>query len=259
MPLTFSAAAKNYILDGLVKTTTMQYAQINQLKVFNAGSVALAAALSVAWGTPVQGTAALATGSITPTSTDTCTKMEWWNSSAAVIVASGSATISGGGGNLILGTAAFASGTPVSLASILKVPLNNGGTLRLNQALANAIANCITNGVASPQLASGGTIYFYDGAQPATADTALSGNNLLGTLTLATTDYGSAAGGASALAASKAVTPSASGSVTWCRWVKGGYILDASAGTAGTDFIVDSATWASGVGRSLTAATLTLP
>lgn len=102
-------------------------------------------------------------------------------------------------------------------------------------------------------------MYFYDGTQPATADTALSSNNLAGTLTLATADYSSAAGGSSVLATAKAVTPSDTRTVTWCRWIKGGYILDTSVGTAGTDFIVDSTSWVSGVGRSLTAATVSLP
>lgn len=145
MALTFATGAKNYILDGLIKTSTMTPAVMNQLKVYNAGSVSLASTLSVTWGTPVQGTVPLITASITPTATDTCTKMEWWNSSGPSMVASGTATVSGGGGNLILGTTSFVSGTPVSIASVLKVPLNNSGTLRINQALASAIASCLAN------------------------------------------------------------------------------------------------------------------
>ncbi len=257
--LTFTTGAKNYLLDGLTGKGTNLYCALTQLRLFNAANAALCANLAVTWGTPVQGTASLITNSVTPTATDTCTKMEWWNAANASQAALGAASVSGGGGNIILGTTSFVTSTPVSIAATLRVPLNNGGTMRLNQALANQLAIAMTTATGAPSMANGGTMYFYDGTQPATADTALSGNNQLGTLTLALADYAAAAAGSAALAASKSVTPSATGTVSWCRWVKGSYILDLSVGTVGTDIIVDNTAWVSGTPRSMTGATLVMP
>ena len=259
--LTFTTAAKNAYLDGVIgKTASFGNYVISYVRAKTAGSTDLlgASGVTISWGTPVQGVATLASATVTPAATGTAALMEWWQG-ASYQVASGSVSTTGGGGNLIVGTTSFTASTPVAVAAQLRVPQSSAGTLTINQALANQIAVCMLTATTSPQMANGGTITFYDGTQPATADTAISTQNVLGTLTLATSDYSSASTGQSLLAASKTVTPSATGTVAWYRWTKGGYVMDGTVGTTGADIIVDSVSWSSGVNRSVTAATLVWP
>lgn len=65
--------------------------------------------------------------------------------------------------------------------------------MALNTQLSNLAVNTEANALAA--LLNGGYIDIYDGVQPATADTALSGNNLLVTLNLSLTAFGSSSGG----------------------------------------------------------------
>lgn len=259
--LTFTTTAKNAYLDGVVgKTTSFGNYTINYVRAKTAGSTDLLGAngVPISWGTPVQGVASLATATVTPAATGTAALMEWWGSTSYQ-VASGAVSTTGGGGNLIAATTGFVSSTPVAVAAQLRVPQSSAGTLKINQALANQIAACMLVSTTSPQMANGGTITFYDGTQAATADTAIGAQSVLGTLTLATSDYNNAAAGQSTLAASKTVTPSATGTVAWFRWTKSGYVIDGTVGTTGADIIVDSTAWTNGVNRSMTAATLVWP
>lgn len=74
-----------------------------------------------------------------------------------------------------------------------------------------------------------GRIAVFTGTKPATADTAISGNTLLGTLTLSTTAFGTPASGAMALATVTSDTSAdASGTATWCRFYLTG---DSTSGT----------------------------
>jgi hypothetical protein len=141
----------------------------------------------------------------------------------------------------------------------LAVPLDNGGTLKVNQALANMIAMSMIASNQAAQMASAGTFVIYDGTQPATADTAITSQNALGTYTFTTADYSSASNGASVLTGAKTITGSATGTATWARWTKGAFVIDGSVGTTGADFIVSTTSIVNGVNFSLTAATLTFP
>lgn len=84
-----------------------------------------------------------------------------------------------------------------------------------NTNLSDTAANAEANALAA--LMNGGTICLYTGTQPATANTGLSGNTLLATLTFGNPAFGSAAAGvitANAIASGTAV---ATGTATWYR------------------------------------------
>ena len=91
-----------------------------------------------------------------------------------------------------------------------------------NLQLAAATANALADAVAS--LCDGGSIQIRDGAQPATADTAVSGT-LLATCAFASPAFSSAvAGVATAHAITQDASADADGTAAWFR------VLDASAG-----------------------------
>lgn len=259
--LTFNVSAKNAYMDGIIgKTTSFGYYVITYLRVYTAGLVILNGTngSSVSWGTAVQGTAPLNTVTLTPAASGVAAAIEWWQGTSYPI-ATGAASLSGGGGNLILPSLTLATGTPIAISSTLRVPLNNGGTLRMGQILAKQIVTCMTNNAPSPQLAAGGTLTIYSGTQPVTADTAITSQVALATLTLASADFLTAVNGATDLTAEKTVTPGVSGTATWARLTKGSYILDGSVGTAGTDFLVSTNTLVSGVNMQLTGMALSVP
>jgi hypothetical protein len=97
-------------------------------------------------------------------------------------------------------------------------------------------------------LAGSGTLCFYSGAQPSTAETALSGNTMLVQFTFNSTAFGAPAvsGGyskATASFVSATVTPAASGTVTFARmWKSDGVtsLGDFTVGTSATDIIIAS-------------------
>jgi hypothetical protein len=98
--------------------------------------------------------------------------------------------------------------------------------------------------------ANGGTLNIYTGTQPADANTALSGNTLLVTLTLGGTAFG--IGVASGSAGSKVVTATANaitagtgvatGTATWFRILTSGaaVCIDGSCGASGCDLNLSS-------------------
>lgn len=88
--------------------------------------------------------------------------------------------------------------------------------------LAAATANAIADAVAA--LCDGGTIKVYDGAQPATADTAVGAQTLLATCTFANPAFSTAvAGVATAHAITQDASADADGTAAWFR------VLDSSA------------------------------
>src|SRR5260221_10205792 len=86
--------------------------------------------------------------------------------------------------------------------------------------LANASATKAANAVLEPDL-DNGYLRIYDGTQPATADTAITTQNLLSTLRFGATAFGGAANG---VATANVITadPAAalSGTATWFRCLK---------------------------------------
>ena len=81
-----------------------------------------------------------------------------------------------------------------------------------------------------------GTIQIYTGTQPATPDTALSGNTLLATLTLAATAFGAAASGVKTAGAIGSAAAVATGTATFFRAFKSDgttAVIDGSVSTSG--------------------------
>ena len=130
--------------------------------------------------------------------------------------------------------------------------------------LANAAASSGLTSITA--LLNNGTLTFYSGTQPATPETALSGNTALAAWTFSASAFGSSSfsGGfeqqtASFVAAT--VTPSANGTVTFARLVTSGaaVVMDLTVGTSGTDIIIGNTTIATTINVSLSSFVLKIP
>lgn len=109
-------------------------------------------------------------------------------------------------------------------------------------------------------LCNGGTLKIYDGTQPATADTAITTQNLLATLTLGNPAFGSAAAGvATANAITGDTSADATGTASWFRVLTSAAatVFDGSAGTASADLILNSTAIQSGASVTISSLTLT--
>ena len=105
--------------------------------------------------------------------------------------------------------------------------------------------------------AGAGLLRVYDGTRPATGGAA---TTLLAELTFTDPAAGSASGGALTFSAITAdASANATGTATWCRMVDstGAFIADGSAGTSGTDYILNTASITLGVQVSCTSFVLT--
>lgn len=97
----------------------------------------------------------------------------------------------------------------------------------------------------------------YDGTRPATGGTA---TTLLGTFTLGSPLAAGAAAGVLSPTLPSNTTGAAAGTATWFRIVKADgttHVLDGSAGTSGTDLVLNTATISVGVTMAITAFTIT--
>jgi hypothetical protein len=127
--------------------------------------------------------------------------------------------------------------------------------LKYSAALKNARLDQITT-----KVGASGLLRIYDGTQPASPDTAISSQVKLAELTCNATAFaGSASGGvltASAIASANAL---ASGTASWFRLCKsdGTAVIDGTAGTSGTDLIIDNTSINSGQNVSVTSLTVT--
>lgn len=102
----------------------------------------------------------------------------------------------------------------------------------------------------------------YSGTEPANADTALSGNTLLGTLTLSSTPFGAASSGvATASSITQDSSADADGTATFCRVTKsdGTVMLQGNAGTSGATFVFATTTITTGLAIPCSSFTVTLP
>lgn len=168
--------------------------------------------------------------------------------------------LTGEGGAFVASALNVTAGQVISVSTVFKLPLNDGGTLRINEALANAWLRAMVDSSGLPALANGGVLSVYSGSQPATADTEpVVGNVKLWESTFALSDYNGASAASATLAAAKSGTTLATGVASWARWQKGGYVMDVSVGTTGADFIVSDINMSVGNSYTLTAATLTFP
>ncbi len=120
--------------------------------------------------------------------------------------------------------------------------------------------NAALDGIAA--LANSGLVRIYDGSQPATPQTAISGQVLLVTLTLNATAFPAASSGTLTANAITSGTNGNTGTAAWYRLLKsdGTTVLwDGSVGTATADLILNSVALSSGATTAITSLTYTLP
>jgi hypothetical protein len=111
-------------------------------------------------------------------------------------------------------------------------------------------------------IGAGGFLRFYDGAQPATADTALGAQVKLAELALTASPFAAAGGGTIvANTITDDTSADATGTATWATFVKadGTRIFDVSVGTAGADINLNSVAIQAGAKVSVTSYSLSIP
>jgi hypothetical protein len=131
---------------------------------------------------------------------------------------------------------------------------------RLTNALRSAAANQIRNLVDAG--ATGGTIKIYTASQPATADDALTGQTLLGTLTFSTTSAPDATNGVLTFSAiTEDTTADATGVAVWARIQdsNGVNVFDCDVGTAGATINLNTVNIVAGGAIRITSAVVTVP
>lgn len=120
--------------------------------------------------------------------------------------------------------------------------------MALNTQMADVAVNAEADAL-TPLFASG-YLRIYSGTQPATADTALSGNTLLATLRFGATAFGSASSGVlTANAITSDTNAAASGTASFFRALKSDgttVLMDGNIGTASANMIVATTTITAG-------------
>ncbi|MGE3622488.1 MAG: hypothetical protein AB7H77_01260, partial [Bdellovibrionales bacterium] len=129
--------------------------------------------------------------------------------------------------------------------------------LKIALGTASAEANALVGA-----LTDGALLKIYDGAQPATPETAVTTQNLLATVTLANPAFGAAANGVITAHAIPDVTIAAGGTASWFRLLKSDgatAIMDGSAGVSGCDLNLNAVALVAGATLSTTGFTFTVP
>jgi hypothetical protein len=133
-------------------------------------------------------------------------------------------------------------------------------TVRISDAARSAAADAIAS------LANGGTgagtIGIYDGTQPAGPSTAVTTQTLLAEVDLVDPAFAAASAGAAALSGTPlSTTGVANGTAAWFRLSDSDNtaVLDGSAGTSGTDLILNTAAISVGVNVQITSGSITMP
>lgn len=123
--------------------------------------------------------------------------------------------------------------------------------LGMSTTLRNARLDAITTAVGNA-----GKLAIYDGTRPATGGTA---TNKLAEFTLGTPFAAAASAGALSPSLPSNVTALLTGTATWFRVTTSGgtFVFDGSAGTGGTDLVLNSAAISSGATVSITGFTVT--
>jgi hypothetical protein len=119
--------------------------------------------------------------------------------------------------------------------------------LSLNPQLSNLAANAGADAIAA--LYNGGFIDFYDGTQPADAQTSVTTQVLLGSLTFSNPSSVAAALGVAVANAITSVLCAASGTASWARVRKSDHttaVVDFSVGTSGCDLNMNTVTFVAG-------------
>lgn len=130
-----------------------------------------------------------------------------------------------------------------------------------NPKTSNAAANAAADAVCA--LLNSGYLRLYDGAQAATADTAIGIQTLLAELRFGATAFGAASAGvATANAITSDSSANATGTASWFRALKSdgtSPVFDGSVGTAACDLNINSTAIQSGAQVDVTALTYTAP
>lgn len=138
--------------------------------------------------------------------------------------------------------------------------------LQLATATVNAMADAAVD-LVDVGAGANGVIVIYDGTQPATADTALSGQVALATFQLANPAFAAAANGVATLDTTPTLTTTgdATGTATWFRLydadgVAGAdAILDGAVATSGAQLNLNTTSISTGVNVEITSGTFTMP
>jgi len=127
---------------------------------------------------------------------------------------------------------------------------------KISDVAANAAADAVVD------LLNTGKLQIYDGAQPATADTAVDAQTLLAELTFGNPAFGNASAGvATANAITADSSANATGTAAWFRVLQSDdtKMFDGSVGTSGCDLNLNSVEIQSGAEVSVSSFTYTQP
>lgn len=131
---------------------------------------------------------------------------------------------------------------------------------RITAAVASAMANAFTT---ANDAGTAAVIQIYTASQPATPETAVGAQTLLGTLTMSATSFPAASSGVlTANAITDDTSADATGTAAWFRMSTqsgGTAICDGSVGTATCDMIVNTTAFTSGSTISCTSCVITMP
>jgi hypothetical protein len=133
--------------------------------------------------------------------------------------------------------------------------------VHLSTASQNKAADAIVDSIDTGTGTTGGTIKIYSGAAPASANTAVSTQTLLVTLTFGSTAFASASSGQAAANTITDGTAVATETATWARILDrdGATIMDVDVGESGTTLVLDTANIITDATVSCTSGTLTMP
>ena len=138
-------------------------------------------------------------------------------------------------------------------------------TIHLATAVQNAAANAIVDLIDVGSTNSAGEIWIYDGTIPANANTAISTQQKVCTLTFSSTAFGAASSGVVTAAAITDGTASVSGggsaTATWARIVDKdeATIMDVDVGETAATLILNTTTIVDGATITVSAGTFTMP
>lgn len=131
--------------------------------------------------------------------------------------------------------------------------------VNLATAVQNAMADAFT---AQLDAGTAGIIRIYDGSQPANANTAVSTQTLLATLTFSATSFGAASSGVITANSITSGTAGNTGTASWARLLTqsgGSTICDVSVGTATSTIVFNTVAFTSGSTIAITSFTFTMP
>jgi hypothetical protein len=185
------------------------------------------------------------------------------------------AAAGGAGIGAVVDSVTSTAGVGTTLIQVpFKLPTSNGGTLSISLNMAQRLVDLATGVVSGsaanvPQMGintnGGCVINVYGGTVPANADAPLGSATLLVSFTVGATQLWSAATGGSlpmAITLTNTAVAGAATTATFARMVKTNgsntYTMQGSAGLAGSDFVISSATITSGASYTMSDCVISL-